>query len=744
MAKELDITIVILGNEGGFRDDSADMPIGLIINPDPEMKRHVYGYFGDSVEVTNGVKTEIGKPGTSSMISLVPLGMMPSTDGYRLSFAIDKFNPEKEMPEIDPVITSENTLERVFKQIAEYLDMRYEELLDDLRTNYKFATLDRIKHDEILHQLDTLGIEHTVRKDGDPLLFIRALQGVKDSDGKKLFSVSTGGANEHIMSAIYAELFVRGIFASTNSSYASIKASEKDLGKDNGTLDAAKEFGPKDLKVFEDIEGPKKMGKVRDAGYDFPQGPTTKEELTDPKEVIRIGSRQMRPVKNYPTRTSLVIASNTGANTLDWGNLRDYIKPVTWEEAEDGSGQVTVSGFFIDYEGKTKFYRMSFKTNDVVAARYKVIAANTLTPNPVIVQYEKTGAAYREMLANNVYGDRTVMYHVKNIIKLLEGEEGTEKLLHDLDYYYNRAKTNVFYQADVIRLIREVERYLLGNPSIEMEDGSIHQIAQKVGDTAMTPEEVVEQVSEKGFDVNDRNLKSAIGFLMSDQAREKMEGKDIIAFAIAAKVIAERLRDEKTGDSIEERTILDAVDSFVEEEVAAGETEQAARVIKTLVKNLVINWLESNGVSIASISSAAPSDEHSVDSAMKGEDEAIKFDRDRIKQLEATITKIEMRASEQGYMDFNQRTDIADHRKEILEIKARRGDDLAMATQEVKIYGTSTGYLTEADLKEVLESLQKEIPDLLEIHISRDARKKKQMRNWLLDIQNILLMIELF
>ena len=64
------------------------MPIGLIINPTG--KNGTYMYIGDSVEVTNGVKRKIGIPGTSSMISLIPL-IQPSTDGYRASLAIDKF-----------------------------------------------------------------------------------------------------------------------------------------------------------------------------------------------------------------------------------------------------------------------------------------------------------------------------------------------------------------------------------------------------------------------------------------------------------------------------------------------------------------------------------------------------------------------------------------------------------------------------------------------------------------------------
>lgn len=475
-AKLWDIVIIVGGNEGGFRDQSKDMPIGLIINP--YGKKGVYMYFGDSVEVTNGVKTRQGRPGTSSMFTLVPL-MMPSTDGYRISMAVDKFNPGKPFPKIDPIITSTNTLRHVLEQLAAYMDASdVEAFIKEMASEYKIVTLNRPRHDQLKAQAKDLEFEVAERDDGDPLLFIRALLGIKGEDGKKLFAFSTGGSNEHIMSMILAALYKKALMTSTYAATITLRAVDKEFDKKGpkaggGSLERAREFATGDLENYKAVNDA--FNSLRHAGFDVPQAPVTSEQLKahlltpDSPELDMLGQGL----------SSMVTTSITGANQLDWGVLRPYIQPVTWTESKDGSGRAVVSGFFINNNGKVIFFRAGLKSKDILESRYSFVAANDLEPNPLITQYEKTRKPYKAMLEANEIDQRIITAHVENIQGLLKDEEGAKDVLKRLGDAFTAQQRNVVVEEELVLALREVEKYILGSPSVTMEDGTVHKIVQR-------------------------------------------------------------------------------------------------------------------------------------------------------------------------------------------------------------------------------------------------------------------------
>ncbi|MBI4308786.1 MAG: fructose-bisphosphatase class II, partial [Candidatus Omnitrophica bacterium] len=467
LAKELDIVIIVGGNEGSFRDQSKDMPVGLIINPNG--KNGIYMYFGDSVEVTNGVKRSIGRPGTSSMVTLVPL-MIPSTDGYRISMAVDKFNPNKPFPRIDPVITSHNTLRHVLEQLADYMDVTDRQaFFQQMISEYTIVTLDRPRHDQLKAQAQELGFEVAEREDGDPLLFIRAMLGIKGKDGKKLLAFSTGGGNEHIMSMIFAALYGKALATSIYAATQTLRSVDREFVGEKagwGSLNRAREYTPGDLQNYADINAA--LDTARAAGFQVPQGPVTAEQLN--AHLLTPDSPELSGLKNG-TPAAFVIASNTGANAMDWGVLQPYMQPVTWRESVNGSGTVVVSGFLISNDDdKVYFFRAGLDTDDVVASRYSIVAHNDLLPNPLITAYERTRKPYVAMLASGKVDFDVVDAYVHNVRSLLSDDPGAGSVLRQLG--------SAVGNQEFARAIHEVETYILGNPTIAMEDGTIHHIVQ--------------------------------------------------------------------------------------------------------------------------------------------------------------------------------------------------------------------------------------------------------------------------
>ncbi len=484
LAKELDIVIIVGGNEGGFRDFSKDMPVGLVI--DPNGKNGRWMYFGDSVEVTNGVKLKIGAPGSSTMVTLVPEGMMPSTDGYRISMAIDKFNPHKPFPRIDPVITDTNTLRKVLGQLAEYMGRDdVDVFIKEMAAEYKFVTLDRPRHDQLKAQAEALGFEVKDRKDGDPLLFIRAMLGIKDKKGKKLFAISVGGANEHIMSVIFSKLYGKAFMASTYAATRTLEQVDKDIRADatragQGSLEGARAYNPRDLENYKIID--ESLDHARQLGFNVPKGPVTKEELE--AHLLTPDSKELKALDNEKMPSSLVISSITGANELDWGVLQPYIQPVTWLENPDGTGTAIISGFSINNDGKVYFFRVGLKSDDVVRSRYSIVARNDLLANPLITQYESTRRPYMAMLERGDADPRAIGEHVENIQTLLKNEEGARGVLERLNGAFAAEKGNIAVEPEVIAAVREVERYMLGDPRVQMADGTVHSVVRHA-DAAM-------------------------------------------------------------------------------------------------------------------------------------------------------------------------------------------------------------------------------------------------------------------
>ncbi|MBI3602270.1 MAG: fructose-bisphosphate aldolase [Candidatus Omnitrophica bacterium] len=523
LAKKLDVVIVVGGNEGSFRDESKDMPLGLIMNPTG--KNGTFMYFGDSVEVTNGVKLKIGKPGTYSMVTLVPL-MMPSTDGYRISLAVDKFNLNKPFPKIDPVITNANSLRHVLEQLAEYMEAAdADAFIKQMVSQYIVVTLNRPKHDQLKAQAKELGFSVLDREDGDPLLFIRAMLGIPGKDGKKLLAISTGGANEHIMSMVFAALYGKALMTTTYAATKTLKAVDKEYApggaqSGQGNLEKARNYSADDLKNYSDVNTA--LDKIRHAGFDVPQAPVTSEQLK--AQLLTPTSEELSMLKEGKIPSSLVIASITGSNKLDWGVLQPYIQPVRWVESSDGSGKVIVSGFLINNEGKVNFFRASLKTDDVIKSRYSIVAHNDLLPNPLVAQYEKTRTAYMTMLYAGEIDVDIIGNHVKNIHSLLKNEETAQDSLKTLDDAFAAVQRDIRLEAEVVRAVREVERYILGNPSVQMEDGTMHAVVQPAS-AAMTTNVPPEQ--ERLRRIVGSIAAPTKGFLAADGTTDTIE-KEIV------------------------------------------------------------------------------------------------------------------------------------------------------------------------------------------------------------------------
>ncbi|MGH7198941.1 MAG: 6-phosphogluconolactonase, partial [Candidatus Omnitrophota bacterium] len=355
LAKAYDITVVIAGNEGKTRDGSSALPEGMVINPGG--KNGGYFYIGDSIEVTNGVKT--GAKGSSSMMALFPVSVPFEIDGYRVSLWSDFPHTAG----IDPIITKENSLEGVLEKLARSKSVS----LPDLPKEYEILTLDRHKNDELIKEATALGFKVNLKQDGDPVPgILRALYGIPDKNGKKLIVISTGGGNEHRMAQIIATLYGRSALATTYASTKSLKAEDK---KPRGSMEPARDWKPEDLHEF--AAANEAITRTNhDLKLQIPGLPATPEALNSHIQDETSLAKEIRG------NAAVGISSITGGLWLDTGIHREHLSPVTYTLLPHGRGAVEVGGFVINEEGRLFFFQINLRTDNLLESRDALLSDN--------------------------------------------------------------------------------------------------------------------------------------------------------------------------------------------------------------------------------------------------------------------------------------------------------------------------------------------------------------------------------
>ncbi|HXV19343.1 MAG TPA: hypothetical protein VD883_04620, partial [Candidatus Omnitrophota bacterium] len=361
LAKAYDVTIIIAGNEGKTRDGSAALPEGMAINPGG--RNGLFLYIGDSIEVTNGVKS--GAQGSSSMMALFPANVPFEIDGYRVSLWSDFPGT----PGIDPIITQRNSLKDVLEKLAGSKGVS----VDSLSRSYEFLTLDRGKNDALIKEAEALGFTIHRKGDGDPIPgILRGIYGIPGQNGKKLIVISTGGGNEHRMAQIVATLHERSKIATTYASTVSLKKVDKDVENGNrvsGDMETAREWQPKDLEEFIHTNDEIQNANTQ-YGLNIPLLPTKAEDLNT------FIQDETSLAVHLRGQASMGITSITGATSTDAGIFRETMGPITYTLLSHGKGVADVRGFFVNEEGRLFFFSMLLHAQNLTESRDKILSEN--------------------------------------------------------------------------------------------------------------------------------------------------------------------------------------------------------------------------------------------------------------------------------------------------------------------------------------------------------------------------------
>lgn len=472
LAKEYDIVIIIGGNEGKIRDEAPAMPLGKVLNP--QGKKGIYLYIGDCLEITNGIKSKQGgQNGSSALMALIRLdenGMPWSHDGYRSFMALP---PQVGTVAIsDSVVQGKNTLSVLIGEMG-------------LQQSNDFFTLERPKHDEMIAQAKALGFRVVTAKDGDPVpAVLRSIFGIPDEEGRRLVVASTGGGNEAFMALIVAILHAKSPFTSSIVSHVSLKEVDaKEKGTGNGSMSEARYWKGKDIGVIQ--EGNQIMSSLNSKyGTNIHLLPETSEELND--------SIQTQDSFLWIRGNAVLAQSSvTGGRSVDAGVAQPLLPAVTWHEAEDGSGEVHVSGFVVNEEGDLYFYNIGLASDSVRQSRFQILMENEYVRlfNPILREYQEKRSAYREMIQKGAMQPELVEAYWQFLMKILgqTQDQAVMELKRRLEIEWDLVKKEkedpMSYTHHVRRLIsgarEQVDQILLGVPFVKTEKGEQYSIVQR-------------------------------------------------------------------------------------------------------------------------------------------------------------------------------------------------------------------------------------------------------------------------
>lgn len=425
-ASHYGVRIIVIGNEGATRDKSAAFPILEIFNS--EGKEGTLLFLNDSVEGTNYLIN--GLPGAWSIITLLDVKNPYSTDGYRSTISYRA----KQRASIDPVIRGENTVRKVFEEIASADGQNLEEWV---RTKHIVFLGGRERHQPIIDQLDALKasgmteISYETIPDGDFVprtlhaasgipMKVKVKRGAEEKEEEReVVAIAIGGANEHLMSMVAAYLSRtpdrsgRRAFASSRYvTHTMKKAEEADNFSDLELLEflilnkriereslPVKRVGPgtavelnileKVRTLLEEVESAKKRPDIKEIN------PSALSDRQITSEILAKIRRDLDQVKEdligrIETEESFVGkavvggAAITGARAVDLERYQKALIPVSFTSTQGKEGEIVLQAFLIDEEGNPFLFEFVYSTEDLLLTRFKL-----MTDRPEALRYKE-------------------------------------------------------------------------------------------------------------------------------------------------------------------------------------------------------------------------------------------------------------------------------------------------------------------------------------------------------------------
>lgn len=465
LAEVYDVRIIVIGNEGATRDESAAIPILNIYNRDG--KNGTLLFLNDSVEGTNYLVK--GLPGAWAIIALLDEGNTYSTDGYRDTISYRA----KRRAEINPVIREGNSLETVFAKIAGANDQTLAEWADDKHIVILGGRKRHAPHLKQLEELKQYGLTYEDIPDGD---FVpRTLQasfGIRTRENREVVVIGVGGANEHKMGMVAAKLTKpdsEGRKAYAVSRYVTHAGLNDSLeNADLFTHDEFEEFADTDFKIGQ-LNVP-----VALQGYNL-------------SEVTQLESEDSIKGNAVVAATSI-----TGARGVDLDRFSEDLNAISFIPTENQQGKIVTNSFIIDEGGNPFLIRTTYETKDLLLSRLALLLNNPFRPKETILHNNAEQAqAILDSLGNLALEEPLTLEKTREVVRVFEESikqldaldgylsnddhnllaaevadlEGLRQK-GDLVHFTDKARQNV--RPVFLKHVRSVASAIIGEPTVEV------------------------------------------------------------------------------------------------------------------------------------------------------------------------------------------------------------------------------------------------------------------------------------
>lgn len=451
LAEFYDVRIIVIGNEGATRDQAAAIPNLKIYNQGG--KNGTVLFLNDSIEGTNYVLK--GQLGGWAIIALLDENNSYSTDGYRDTVSYRA----KRDAGIDPVIRRENTVERIFTQIARANDQELKVWAED---KHVVILGDRKRHEAAITQLEELkktsGLTYETVADGDFVpRTLQAAFGMRTSqEGREVVVIGAGGANEHKMSLVAVYLSKpdengrKGFAASRYITYDGLKDSMENA--DNFSQTELEELASLNTKID---------------SQKLPVG-----KVTSPSAIETEGSIQGKAV--------LAGTAITGARPADLDLYRNELPAVSMTRTEGNAGQIVTNSFLIDEDGTPYLIRAAYETADLLNTRLTILSNNPFRPEKTVIH-------------SNVEKILSIIENLETYPMTFATEEMTE-VINDFDLMLQNLRTlDHFLQLDDQNLLASELADLQGL----FQKGDIEHFRSKAEDVRQVFLRIARKVGEQ-------------------------------------------------------------------------------------------------------------------------------------------------------------------------------------------------------------------------------------------------------